>query len=81
MKITETKKKKQYQQNRKKESNNTIKKHSDKNFRDKYQEHPSIAFISKRSVKAGDLSVISGKLSGTQKGPEDQPVPGISLLS
>jgi len=52
MKITEVKKKKQ----QKKKSNNLIKKYSDKNFRDKYQEHPLIAFISKRPVKAGDLS-------------------------
>jgi hypothetical protein len=33
-----------------------------------------MAFISKRPVKAGDLSGVSGKLSESQKGPEPQPV-------
>jgi hypothetical protein len=56
MKITEAKKKKQYQQNRKKESNSIIKKHSDKNFRDKYPGYSSMAFISKKPVKTGDLT-------------------------
>jgi len=60
MKITETK------NNRKKESNSLIKKYSDKNFRVKYQEHFSRIFKSKRPVKAGDLSGVSGKLSGAQ---------------
>jgi len=80
MKITEAKKKKQHQQNRKKESNSLIKKYTDKNFRDKYQEHFSKAFTSKRSEKAGDLSGISGKFSGVQKGSEGHLVRAFSPL-
>ena len=56
MKITGTKKKKQHQTKQEKKFNSLIKEYSDKNFRVKYQEHSSIAFTSKRSVKAGDLS-------------------------
>ena len=33
-----------------------------------------MAFISKRSVKAGDLSRVSRKFSGDLRGPESQPV-------
>jgi len=72
MKITETK------NNRKEESNSTIKKYSDKNFRDKYPGYFSIIFTSKRSVKAGDLSGVSGKLSEAQKGSEGHPVRAFS---
>jgi len=75
MKITGTKKKKQYQQNRKKRFNSLIKEYSDKNFRVKYQEHPSIAFISKRSVKAEDQSRVSGKSLETQRAT----LPGLSV--
>jgi hypothetical protein len=76
MKITEAKKGKNSTNKTGKKSKSLIKEYSDKSFRDRYQEHPSIAFISKRSVKAGDLSGVSGKSLETQRAT--QPV---SLIS